>query len=253
VTIFFLICALTSVIAFASVLWASHSLLHRHALPWTAGALLGISIFWILPEMAQDRGWIATLTGVSGVLLLLALIDRYVYPICPFCAVGAHADESGHGDVSCRHAVTVGWPLLVFACVHVFFDGWTIALSATASHSSAAEALSWAVTIHKIPESVAIGVLTARLASSRKTAIAAVFLIQAVMTAGGVFSVLAGRFEPSWAQMSAVPACAFLLLFGWLVLRQEWQSNGRLAAMRAAAPGVIGSGIAALAVTILAR
>ena len=250
---FLVICGLTTVIAIASLLSASHSLLHRHALPWTAGVLLGVSVFWILPEMAEDRGWTATLAGVFGILLLLGLIDRYVYPICPFCAVGMHSGKAAQIDVSCRHAVTLGWPLLVFACVHTFFDGWTIALSGTASRSSSAAALSWAATIHKLPESVAIGVLAARLTSSRKMAVSSVLVIQAVMTAGGLLSVLAGNLDARWSEVSAMPACAFLLLFGLLTLHQEWQVNGRLSAMRAAAPGFIGSGLAALATTILAR
>jgi len=49
----------------------------------------------------------------------------------------------------------------------------------------------------------------------------------------------------------AIPACAFLLLFALLTLHQEWQVNGRLAAIRAAAPVLVGSGLAALATMIL--
>jgi zinc transporter ZupT len=249
---FLAICAMTTVISIGSLLWASHSVLQRHALPWTAGILLGISFFWILPGMAQDRGWTATLAGVSGILFLLGVIDRYVYPICPFCAADMHSGEGPHTGGSCRHAVTLGWPLLVFACVHTFFDGWTIALSA-AAHSNSAAALSRAATIHKVPESVAIGVLATRLTSSRKVAVASVLVIQAVMIAGGFLSILAVIREPGWTEVSEIPACAFLLLFGLLTLHREWQVNGRLAAMRAAAPGLIGSGLAALAITILAR
>src|ERR1051326_7647069 len=123
------ICALTTAIAASSVLWAGQSRLEGRALPWTAGILLGLTIFWILPEMAEDQGWILTLIGVSGILVLLAWIDRYVYPICPFCAVGTHSSDPAHGSDSCRHAATLGWPVLIFGCIHVFFDGWTIGRS----------------------------------------------------------------------------------------------------------------------------
>ena len=247
------ICFLTTVVAVVSVFWAGHAPLRSRVLPWTAGVLLGIAAFWILPKMAEDRGWAATLAGVVGTLLLLGLIDRYVYPICPFCATGVHSPDAGNPAASCRHAITLGWPLLVFGCIHTFFDGWTIALSKAASPSNSAVALSWAATIHKFPESVAIGVLAARLAPSRRMALGAVASIQIVMTAGGVLALFAGSMDSRWADISAMPACAFLLLFGLLALRQEWQLHGRTPAMRAAAPGLLGCGLAALVSTFLAR
>ena len=250
---FFAICGLTTAIAIASALWADRSVFGHRALPWTAGVLLGISVFWIIPEMADDRGWTPTLAAVSGVLLLLALVDRYIYPICPFCAAGMHSAADGGTAKICGHALTLGWPLLAFACVHTFFDGWTIALSQTTSHATAATALSWGTAIHKLPESVAIGVLAARLTSSRTKALGAVFAIQAVMTSGGLLAALASHLDTRWAEVSTIPACAFLLLFGLLTLRQEWRLNGRISALRAAAPGLLGSGLAALATTIWAR
>jgi zinc transporter ZupT len=245
-TAFLAICLLTSFIALASMVWAGRSVLERCALPWTAGILLGISIFWILPEMAQGRGWIPTLVSVFGISLVLGLVDRRVCPICPFCAY-----EMQPKGVA--RACAVGWPLLLFACIHSFFDGWTIALSAAPSRASVAPALSWAATVHKLPESVAIGVLAVRLTSDRRVALGAVLLIQAVMTAGGVLSVRAGNIDARWAELSALPACAILLLFGLLTLYQEWQVNGRKSAIRAAAPGVLGSGLTALVTNILVR
>jgi zinc transporter ZupT len=250
---FFSICVLTTAIAIGSVVWVDRSPFGRRALPWTAGVLLGISIFWILPEMAEDRGWTSTLAGVFGALLLLGLIDRYVYPICPFCAASRHSEEYGQATDFGRHAVTLGWPLLIFACVHTFFDGWTIALSQATSHSVAASALSWGASIHKLPESVAIGVLSSRLTSTRRLALGAVFLIQAVMTAGGLLAMLAGQIDTHLVEVSIFPACAFLLLFGLLTLHEEWRLNGRRSAMRAAVPGLVGSGLAALATAVLAR
>jgi zinc transporter ZupT len=248
----FAICGLTTVVALASVFWAADASLHRRVLPWTAGLLLGIAVFWILPEMAESRGWTATLAGVSGILLLLGLIDRYVYPICPFCAAGIHSHE--HSDPAagaCHHALTIGWPLLAAGCLHVFFDGWTIALSQSDPLSHSAAALSWGVTIHKIPESVAIGLLAGRLARNRGMAVGAVLLLQAVMASGGALALFAGQVDRRWADLSAIPACAFLLLFGLLTLQQEWQSNGRALAVRALMPGLLGCGLAALVSTML--
>jgi zinc transporter ZupT len=244
---------LTTLIALAAVLWAGYAPWQRRVLPWTAGVLLGIGAFWILPEMAVARGWAPTAAGVFGILMLLGWIDRYVYPICPFCAAGMHTHKPGEPAAHCGRAVGLGWPLLAFGCLHVFFDGWTIALSHVAALANSASALSWGTTIHKIPESVAIGVLAARLTPSRRAAVGAVASIQLVMAAGGALALFAGRLDSRWAGMSTMPACAFLLLFGLLGLQQEWRMHGRALAMRAAAPGVLGCGIAALVTTILVR
>jgi zinc transporter ZupT len=203
--------------------------------------------------MAEDRGWGATLAGVSGILLLLGLLDRYVYPICPFCAAGVHGHVRDNRADANLDANGLGRPLLAVACLHNFFDGWTIAVFHVASLSHSLAALSWGATIHKIPESVAIGLLAARFSSSRRKALGAVLSIQAAMATGGVLAVWSGRLDSRWAEISAMPACALLLLIGLLTLHQEWRLNGRLSAMRAVAPGLLGCGLAALARTILSR
>jgi zinc transporter ZupT len=243
----------TTLIALFSVLSADYAPLQRRLVPWTAGLLLGIGLFWILPEMAADRGWGPTAAGVSGILLMLGLVDRYLYPICPFCAAGVHAHHAKDAARSCRHTITLGWPLLAFGCIHMFFDGWTIALSHVASLSNLGTALSWGATIHKIPESAAIGVLAARLSSSRRRALLAVAWVQIVMAAGGIVALAAGGADSRLAELSALPACAFLLLFGFLSLQKEWRLNGGTLAIRAAAPGLVGCGLAALMSTILTR
>ena len=234
-------CCLTTAIAIISVFSAGHASLQRRILPWVGGLLVGIAVFWILPEMAGQRGWVPSLVGVSAILLVAAWFDRHVYPICPFCAAGVHADPT------CRPKITFGWPLLVVGCIHSFFDGWTIAQSQVASSLGAATALSWAAIVHKIPESVAIGILAARLTSSRTRAVQTVGLVQAAMALGGLSAILAGKLEPRWSSLYSVPACAILLLFGLLALQQEWRFRGYAAALRAAGPGLLGCGLAALA------
>ena len=248
---FLVILALTTVIAVSSALWTGHARLQRRLLPWTAGLLLGIAGFWILPEMAEDHGWLSTLGGTSAIVLLLGLIDRYVYPICPFCAAGMHSggkDPEGKVEMasSRHHHLNLGWPFLLFGCLHVFCDGWTIALAQAASHSNSAAALSWGATVHKIPESVAIGFLAIRLTRNRKMAFAAIVLLQAVMAAGGFLAVSMGTSLAAWVDFSTLPACAVLLFFGLLALEQEWRLFGGLNALRTAAPGLLGCGLAAL-------
>ena len=252
-TLFFGTCCLTTVVAIVSVFSASHASLQKRMLPWVGGLLLGIGAFWILPELAAQRGWVSSLSSVLAVLLALALINRYIYPICPFCAARIHLEAAKDSTDSCRHTISIGWPLLVVGCIHSFCDGWTIAFSQVAPPSNAFAALSWGVVVHKLPESIAIGILASRLTSSRTLALATVALLQAAMAAGGTLAILSGSLDMRHADIYTIPACAVLLLFGFLSLEEEWRFHGRAAAIRTAAPGLVGCGLVALVSQLLSR
>ncbi len=235
---------ITTGIAIVSTYSARHADLQRRAQPWIGGLLVGIVVFWILPELAGEHGWIAVF-GVLASVLCLAAIDRYVFSICPFCAAGTHshgsAAQSGHPHVS-----AFGWPLLVVGCIHSFGDGWTIALSQVPSTSHASLALSWGAFAHKVPESVAIGFLAVRLTCSRRAATAIVLLVQMAMLGGAILSLLTGGLENRLG-LIGVPACACLLFFGLLALREESRLYGRLRAIRVASFAMAVCGMTALA------
>lgn len=244
---------LTTAIAVASVLSAEQTSVQRRILPWSGGLLVGIAVFWVLPAIAEDEGWLPSLAGVVAVLLFLGLVDRYIYPICPFCAAGVHTHGASESAAAHEHVISLAWPLLVIGCLHSFFDGWTIGLAHSPGLSNAAAALSWGATIHKIPESMAVGFLAARLTHTRRMALATAALVQAAMAAGILLAVAAGTLDNRWANWSAIAACGFLLLLGLVALQQEWRSHGKLAAMRTVAPGLAGCAILALVSHVLGR
>ena len=242
----------TTAIAIASVRFASGARVRR-VLPWTAGVLLGVSVFWILPEIAENRGWAITLGLVVPMVLGLALIDRYAYPICPFCLGNLHAQQTCHSHPFTRRAVAIGWPLLIVGCVHCFLDGWAIGLTRPGAANIATDALSFGVIVHKLPESVAIGIVAARLTSTRLRAMAMVGLIQLSMLAGGVFSFVSEYRDIAFLELFSIPACACLILFGFLALEDEWRLNGIRRAILTAVPGVLGCGLMTLATRVFAR
>lgn len=243
----------TTGIAVVAVCFASGTRMHRRLLPWTAGVLIGVSVFWILPEIAEDRGWWIALGWVLPIALFLAAIDRYAYPICPFCIENLHSIQPHSPRRFARRPVPIGWPLLIIGCIHCFLDGWAIALASTGYATGASVALSYGIIAHKLPESVAVGIVAARLTSSRARALATVGLIQASMLAGSLFPTFTAYRDIASLQVFSIPACACLLLFGFLALEDEWRYNGVRPALRAAAPGLIGCGLAALATRMVAR
>jgi zinc transporter ZupT len=211
----------TTVIALASVRFASGAGVRR-VLPWTAGVLLGVSVFWILPEIAEDRGWAVTLALVVPFVLVLALIDRYAYPICPFCLENLHAQQTCHSHPFARRVVAIGWPLLIVGCIHCFLDGWAIGLARAGATTSATNALSYGVIVHKLPESAAIGIVAARLTSTRLRAVAMVGMIQASMLAGGIFSYVSEYRDVASLEFLSIPACACLIFLASL----PWKMSG---------------------------
>ena len=98
--------------------------------PLSAGVLLGVALFGLLPELAAQAGWVA-----SGILFaagygLLIVINRFAYPVCPTCA-------HDHDHTSCStelHGFAA--PLVAGAALHAFLDGW-------ASMRSRGAAMAW--------------------------------------------------------------------------------------------------------------
>ena len=59
--------------------------LSRRAIPFSGGVLVGVAIFFVVPEMARVFTWPGALGWASAGFALLWTIDRYVYSVCPNC------------------------------------------------------------------------------------------------------------------------------------------------------------------------
>jgi len=57
------------------------------------GLLFGISLFWMLPEMAEQAGWLAGILAITLGVTVLWCVDHFLYPICPSCS---HTHDHGH-------------------------------------------------------------------------------------------------------------------------------------------------------------
>ena len=99
-------------------LWLT-GLRHRvgPALAFSAGVLLGVTAFGLLPELAGANGWPASLLLFAAGYGLLLAINRFVYPVCPTCA----HDHEHRGCSSELHGF--GVPLVSAAAIHSFLDG----------------------------------------------------------------------------------------------------------------------------------
>lgn len=116
------------------------------------GALLGITAFDILPEAKAVLSWPGFLVATLSGYVLLWVVGRFVFYVCPSCAI-AHIDEP---SAMARKGSLI---LLGSALgIHCFLDG--IAIATGSGLSAKAEAGAFlGVGLHKLPEGIALGLL----------------------------------------------------------------------------------------------
>lgn len=133
------------------------------------GLLCGISLFWVFPEMIESSGWpLAALLLALGVAALWT-VDRFIFAICPDCSHNHDHDHDCHKPPLHGFAV----PLLIFTSVHSLLDGWSIRLLGSGGLFSLAVVVGLA--LHKIPEGLALGIITRKsMATAVRAASAAI-------------------------------------------------------------------------------
>lgn len=198
--------------------------------------LVGVAAAWILPEMAEFFGWIEALGWIAAGFGVLWVIDRFVHPVCPACS---HSHE--HENCSTRlHGFAT--PLLIAAGLHAAADGWSLAASRSAAMLT--PALAVGIAFHKLPEGLALGVITRASVRGKAAAILACALAEGMTLAGGGFeSALAPHLNS--ASLHAVLAIAggsFLYLGGHAV-HGELRRSGAAPAFWPALTGVAGSSV----------
>ena len=222
--------------AFAGVWLTSFSSLSRQLVPFGGGALLGVGLFWVLPEMASTLSWTGALLWLASGCLLLGLVDRYVYPVCPACSP---AHDHHHCSTTLHGFAT---PLLIASAVHASLDGWNVA--ASQSEPSLGLGFLAAIAVHKIPEGLALGVIARAALRSRGSAMLWCGLAQGATLAGAMAE---GVLAPYLSQqvlhgLLALAGGSFLYL-GWHAVHGEFRRRGASPALIPALTGVAGSSV----------
>jgi zinc and cadmium transporter len=235
---------LISVIAIAAAaagVWlSSFPSLSRRLVPFGGGVLLGVTVFWMLPELAEFFGWLSALGWLAGGFLLLGVIDRFVYPVCPSCSPvhdHGHCDTQLHGFAG---------PLLAAAALHSAIDGWSVmaAQDPTSFSSGIAAARMAGIGIHKLPEGLALGVITRAAMASRLSALTWCAAAESATLAGAAMETVLGPYlgPVGLHALLALAGGSFLYLAGHAV-HGEFRRNGPVPALVPALTGVAGSSV----------
>lgn len=229
--------AIVGIAGAAAALWiTSVQRRARVVIPFSAGVLLGVAVFGLLPELAQEAGWTRSLAlALIGYALLIA-IDRYVYPICPTCA----HDHDHHACADELHGLAV--PLIAAAAIHSFFDGWSVATAEFAAPLGLRLAVPLAVALHKIPEGIALGGMVRATMHSRPAAFAWVMVAEGVTVVGGAGGLLIAPFlGTAWILYPLGLTAGWILYLGYHALHSEWKLRGPAPAFVPALTGVAGA------------
>ncbi len=215
----------------------------RRIIPFSGGLLVGVSLFWVLPELAGHFGW-----GFAGGLLcsgfgLLWVIDHFLYPVCPSCS---HTHD--HEVCNTRlHGFAL--PLLAAFALHSFIDGWSVV--ASEEFAGLGLPILIGVTLHKAPEGLALGVILRAALRSRGSALAWSAVVQMATPAGGLLAARVDRnLDAHWLVSLLALAGGSFLYLGLHAVHSEWKRRGAPVFM----PALTGAaGAAALQLFRLAR
>ncbi len=205
----------------------------RVVVPFSAGVLLGVAVFGLIPELATELGWTASFLLFLGGYGLLVLVNRFAYPVCPTCA-----HDHDHNACSTElHGFAA--PLIAAAALHSFFDGWSVATVQLTVPLGLRVAVPLAVALHKAPEGIALGGILRASVKSRSAALALCLLAEGTTLAGALLGLtLAPHLGTAWILYPLGITAGWLFYLGSHAVHEEWKRRGASAAAFAAACGV---------------
>ena len=200
----------------------------RAVVPFSAGVLLGVALFGLVPELASEIGWRITVLLFAIGYGALLLVNRFVYRVCPTCA-----HDHDHNACSTElHGFAA--PLIVAATVHSFLDGWSVA--------TVQLAVPLAVALHKLPEGIALGGILRASVGSRKVSLGWAMLAEGATLAGGALGLVMGpHLASEWITYPMGIAAGWLFYLGHHAVHEEWKRRGARPAFEWAAVGVAGA------------
>jgi zinc transporter ZupT len=210
----------------------------RVVVPFSAGVLLGVAVFGLLPELAVESGW-----AVSGALFLagyglLYVVNRYAYPVCPTCS-----HDHDHNACSTELHGFAG-PLIVAAALHSFLDGWSVATVQSAAPLGLRVAVPLAVALHKLPEGIALGGILSAAVKHRGAAMLWCVVAEGTTLAGGGLGLaLASHLGTGWTMYPLGITAGWLCYLGYHAVHEEWKRRGAGPAFASALAGVAGAAV----------
>jgi len=197
---------------------------------------MGISLFGVLPEVVAGAGWIAGPALFAGGYLLLRVISRHLFPVCPSCS-------HDHDHAACATALHgFAAPMVLAAAVHSTLDGWSIVTAQWAALPGVRLALPIAFLFHKIPEGIALGTLLRAAVRSRWSAVGWCVLCEGLTLVGASAGLgLSPVLGAGWMAYPLAIAGGTFFYLGFHAVHGEWKRRGAIPAFVPALTGAAGA------------
>lgn len=210
----------------------------RIVVPLSAGVLLGVALFGLMPELAEESGWLLSVVLAAAGYGLLLAINRFAYPVCPTCT-----HNHDHGSCASElHGFAL--PLIAAAAMHSFLDGWSVSTSQLAAPLGLRLAVPLAIGLHKLPEGIALGGILRAAVKSRAAALGWCALAEGTTLAGGAAGMwMAPHIGTKWIIVPLGLAAGWLIYLGYHAIHEEWKQRGARPAFVSAAAGAVGAAI----------
>lgn len=144
------------------------------------GALLGITAFDILPEAKAVLSWPVFFIAAAIGYLILWAVGKFVFYVCPSCAL-AHAEDT---SLARKGSLIL---LATALGIHCILDGLAISTGGLLSSRAELGAI-LAVGLHKFPEGLALGIVLAGAKYKTSRAFAFASLVESLTIVGGFLS-----------------------------------------------------------------
>lgn len=204
-------------------------------IPFSAGILLGITGFGVLPELAARLGFLRATAWLAAGFMLLWIVNRHVYAVCPNCA-HSHAHEQCAARL---HGFAP--PLVAAAVLHSFLDGWGLTASEMESHQLGVTVF-LGVILHKLPEGLAYGAILLSALGSKWEALAWSTVTQVPTVIGGLTAAMLGPTDGgAWIAYALALAGGSFLFLGWHAVESDWKRRGARTAFGSALSGAAGA------------
>lgn len=150
------------------------------------GALLAVTVCDILPDAKRLLPWPHFWLAAASGYLLFWFIGKYVYHLCPACAI-AHFDQATMQRLA-QSAVL----LMIALSIHSTMDGIAVVVGDRITGYANVGVL-LAISLHKLPEGLALALLLVGAGYRRRTAFLWTLAIEATTEVGGLIGVFALR------------------------------------------------------------
>jgi zinc transporter ZupT len=156
------------------------------------GTLLAVTLYDVLPDAKHFLTWPGLIVASASGYLFLWAIGKYVYHVCPACAINELCEDPGH-----QFSKTAMMLLITFG-FHTAMDGISVVFGDDLLGRPDLGLL-FGISVHKIPEGLALVLLLLSAGFGRRKAIMWAAGLEAMTLAGGALGYcVVGSISTLW-------------------------------------------------------